>query len=958
MVARYRFDHCTCTIFSLRPLPAEHSHMAHHALPSPPSTDARPPRESGGKNRVSPMNRGSKANVSPKLNATSKISATPQDAVEFCVGRFLRSFQALCVATRLYQKNHPLANTALETADLHLRAALERVSPIAIGLENDVLVFCPAKNTNPIPLETNAAWTGLVDNWNRRGIRTLLFLPQTNLGEMDSFSRMMNLPRNLSDAEWSARFAEYRIVGIRVNVPLRQRPTPGLATLVSILVAHPGAQFAAQNLDSNAAPPAFEDLSVALRLLARLQPIVGSGAENNSQRVAESIQIAVLDAESRTIYQLVRAMAKHAPRDSEAGDKYLARISECLLLETLTAQFLAGRLAVSDLRGVFLSLSEALVRATTENVDSTQKLNFSGSLDASLSRAARALIPGLPENTSAAAELCAERLHHNFWDELPPREKSAALRGPEAWCVPLTVIGRYVDQLLSASRRGQGSAQIRESRILISNYGRALESEESRARRTSANGLVELLPVIENLWLEESPVELDRAAVRALVAEVSPGIAGVMAALVENLARLSIARNDFAEFERILVALEDAPRDAEHSHLAALAERLMIETNWQMLLDKALLPNSAKASRANDATDPALARLLARNPERLLSALSSTLNSHGGLDDFPAMARLVIAAGEPVLGALQSHLNDPRRHRAGTAIKLLAATDPQRLVNVLPRVLPAWDWNLQDLAVAELTRRDAATKPTGVARAFVEVLPDAHPLVVPVMIDEIGITGENSSVPLLCKIASGSVEQLRDVFIRIKAIEALGRLRAADGADLLRTLLRQRQGLVHTEPAGLRAAAVEALALVENHPASARLRASHDALNKSNISHARPRRYFRIAVERPYTARIETRVDTRAEIPGEKRTALPAKKGLTAVTARVTQISLGGAFIETTRRFSAGDHIRVDIRAGIWHIRSTAVVRNITASGVGVEFLHMPDVDRERLRKLVRRLLA
>ena len=82
---------------------------------------------------------------------------------------------------------------------------------------------------------------------------------------------------------------------------------------------------------------------------------------------------------------------------------------------------------------------------------------------------------------------------------------------------------------------------------MISNFGRALESEESRARRIAANGLVELLPVIEQLWREESPVELDRAAVRALIAEVSPGIAGILAALVENLARLSSrAEDDFA----------------------------------------------------------------------------------------------------------------------------------------------------------------------------------------------------------------------------------------------------------------------------------------------------------------------------------------------------------------------------------------------------------------------------
>jgi PilZ domain len=276
----------------------------------------------------------------------------------------------------------------------------------------------------------------------------------------------------------------------------------------------------------------------------------------------------------------------------------------------------------------------------------------------------------------------------------------------------------------------------------------------------------------------------------------------------------------------------------------------------------------------------------------------------------------------------------------------------------LPRVLPAWDWNLQDLAVAELTRGDASAKPVGIGRAFAELLPDVHPLVAPVMLDEIGISGEDSAVPLLCKIASGSMEQLRDVFIRIKAIEALGRLRAGDAADLLRTLLRQRQGLVHTEPAGLRTAAMEALALIENHPSSARLRASHDALNKSNISFARPRRYFRIPLERPYTARIETRAETLAGIPAETRTSLRAKKGLATASARVSSISLGGAFIESSRRFAVGDQIRVDIRAGIRHIRSAAVVRNVSASGGGVEFLHMPDVDRERLRRLVRRLMA
>jgi hypothetical protein len=862
------------------------------------------------------------------------------------------------VAARLYQKNHPITLSALETVELHLRAALERVNPIAIGLENGVLVFCAAKNAEPTPLEINAAWMGLADNWKRRGIRTLSVLPQTNLGELDALSRIVNLPRTLSDAEWTACLAEHRILGIRVNDPLRQRPTAALAALASILKSHPGGKFGVVQLDAPVIPPAFDDLSASLRLLVRLQPLVGSNAQENSQRLIASLEAVVGDAESRTIHQLLRTITRHSLKDSETCDKYLARLAECLLLETLAAQYIAGRLTISDLRGVFRTLSEALIRAADANADTTDHSIHAGSLDATLVRAACALVPGLPERTAVAAELCAERLHEGFWDELPPREKSAALRGTDAWRVPLVVVRKHIERLLSPGRSGPGNAQLRESRILVTNFGRALESEESRARRAAANGLVELLPLIEQLWLDESPLELDRAAVRALVAEESPGIGATITALVEDLARIAIARSDFAEFERILIAIEDSPRDAEHSHLTAIAERLLTETNWQLLLDKALLPEYAKPSKSHTSTDLALARLLARNPERLLTALGSTLNAHRGLDDLPAMAQLVLAAGEPVLGALQSHLNDPRRHRAGTAIKLLAATEPQRLVDVLPRVLPAWDWNLQDLAVAELTRGDASTKPDGIGRAFTELLPDVHPLVAPVMLDEIGISGEESAVPLLCKIASGSMEQLRDVFIRIKAIEALGRLRARDGADLLRTLLRQRQGLVHTEPAGLRTAAMEALALIENHPSSARLRASHDALNKSNISFARPRRYFRIPLERPYTAGIETRVETRVGIPAETRMSLRAKKGLAAASARVSSISLGGAFIESSRRFAVGDQIRVDIRAGIRHIRSAAVVRNVSASGGGVEFLHMPDVDRERLRRLVRRLMA
>jgi hypothetical protein len=49
--------------------------------------------------------------------------------------------------------------------------------------------------------------------------------------------------------------------------------------------------------------------------------------------------------------------------------------------------------------------------------------------------------------------------------------------------------------------------------------------------------------------------------------------------------------------------------------------------------------------------------------------------------------------------------------------------------------------------------------------------------------------------------------------------------------------------------------------------------------------------------------------------------------------------------------------MHLEIRAGLRKIQSTAVVRNVTPNGVGVEFVHMKPEDRERLRRLVTQLL-
>jgi hypothetical protein len=355
---------------------------------------------------------------------------------------------------------------------------------------------------------------------------------------------------------------------------------------------------------------------------------------------------------------------------------------------------------------------------------------------------------------------------------------------------------------------------------------------------------------------------------------------------------------------------------------------LIAPDRWHLLVDAAL---------ANRALDAALPRLLVRDPERLLDRLTTLLGEPRGMELVPAMARLLRTIGVPVLNLLETRLYEARKQRVSTAIKLLAIADPERLLRGLPRALPSWEWNLQDLAVSELSRPANATSARSAALVFSTLLAEANSLVVPMMIDHIGLAQETSAIPELMQVASGTHEQLRDQFVRIKAIEALARMRVAEAGDLLRQLSERREGIAYAEPSGLRTVASDALALMENRPAAAQLRAAYEFAPQSGASFTVPRRYSRVPLDSPLRAQIE---------------------GGQPAMARVKTISLGGAYLESVKKLNVGDTIRLEVRSGLRKIHFTAVVRNAGPDGHGVEIVHMQGDDRDKLRKLVQKHLS
>jgi len=848
--------------------------------------------------------------LQPQPAAVSARPAFPEaDPLLPDLIRSLRAFHLLLGSARLYDRQHPRLLQSLDGAYESLRAIVASMNGLEIRVERSGLV-APKLSEAPLP-DARGDLYDLAKDLQRAGIYNLVFAPKFHVGELDTLAQLAKATllesgqptKQQALAWWPARLREHRVEGIAINAETERKVDTVLASLIAALVAY-GGHSPREALDAPIEIPQLDDLEATLRLLARLTPPLEAARNISPEEAARAIHGAMEEASRETVRLLLSAVTQYPPGDGERPQPYLLRLSESLIFEFLGPEFSAGSLTAPGLRPMFYRLAEVLVTAG----------GYSG--------------PHASAHLSSFAATWAndahrEKLIEKFWLELPPREKSAVLRGADVWCVPIIALKQNLGHLVASG----ADAPRREARNILLNYARRLDSAEAAVRRAVAAGLNELASIIESLWPNQIPGDLSEGTLKALEKETTAQTAALLAAFLENLGRIAVTRGDYAGFESILEALEKEPHDVAHDHISALAHRLVAQDRWLLLVD---------ASLANRALDPVLPRLLQRDPDRLLDRLTLLLTEPLGAEFLPAMARLIRTIGIPVLNLLETRLYEARRQRVSAAIKLLAAADPDRLLRGLARALASWEWNLQDLAVSELTRPANVACAQSAAFVFSAVLADAHPLVVPMMIDQIGLAQENAAVPQLMEIAAGEHDILRDQFVRIKAIEALGRMRAQDAAELLRTLATRRDGIAYAEPAGLRAAAEDALAMLEDRPTSARARAAFAAPGNSNSSFVVPRRYTRVPLESPLRAQID---------------------GAQAGLARVKTISLGGAYLESHKKLTVGDSIKLEVRSGLRKIHFTAVVRNIGAEGNGVEFVHMKDEDREKLRKLVQRHL-
>jgi len=846
-------------------------------------------------------------------SSVSEFSAPPTGAAGVSVQEVhsaLRELAILLHNKRLYHHTHPKNQESLDHTYDNLRRLAYNMNGLEIRVERDSIVV-PKLSEAPVPDPRNEL-RHLVFDFQLAGIQTLVILRQFHVGELDTLAQLLRASLLKSDESskkkrgvwWTAKLLEFGVEGILVNAQTDRKVDTVLASLIAALVAF-GGNTPNPDADAPITSPTSESLSAVLHLIAQLTPPLESARGLSPEEAARAIHSALAEPTRDTVHLLLSAITQHAPKEAEAPQPYLVRLSEQIIFEFLNSEFSSGVLVPHQVGKQLQALGEVLVSSG----------GYTG--------------PHSSQHLTSLARVWADEKHHErllerFWMELSPREKSQTLRGPDVWCIPVPAIRSALSQLADAG----ADAPRREARNILLNYTRRLEMPDNAARRNVAVGLSELSAVVESLWPNQLPEELSRCALKTLEQETAPETAALLSAFLEMLGRVAVTRGDFAGLENILLGLEKVPREPRYEHMHALAQRLIAPDRWHLLVDAAL---------ANRALDPVLPRLLVRDPERLLDRLTTLLNEPRAAELVPAMARLLRTIGVPVLNLLESRLYEARKTRVSASIKLLATADPERLLRGLPRALPSWEWNLQDLAVSELSRPANATSARSAAFIFATFLTEANSLVVPMMIDHIGLAREVSAIPELMQIASGTHEQLRDQYVRIKAIEALARMRVAEAADLLQQLSHRRDGLTYAEPSGLRSVASDALALMENRQSTANVRAAYEYAPQAGATFNVPRRYSRVPLESPLRAQIE---------------------GGPPAIARVKTISLGGAYLESVKKLNIGDTIRLEVRSGLRKIHFTAVVRNSGPDGNGVEIVHMQGDDRDKLRKLVQRKLG
>ncbi len=640
-----------------------------------------------------------------------------------------------------------------------------------------------------------------------------------------------------------------------------------------------------------------EDILGILKLLTSLGHTV-SGPGGSLQPGPLQEELTKLPAESQVMLrQALAAVAAQAPA-TNSKDPMLLRLAEHLAIKFALERYQRGEVKVNAVRQMFEKMSQEIEGLRKILGGHEQKLADAGVI----------------------VESTAELLDQQFWAAVPERGKRAVLTSSDAWCIPARNLRQYVEELLK-------SGDEKTVLAILQNYASCLQSEEFEARRRAAIGIADLADVYASLGGRPLAPAIQVAGAQLSV-ERDDNLQGLISAAFVRLAQEAGLKRFFPALLQSLDSLDTV----EHQRpvfAQSLRPRIGLEKRVPEFLEDVL---------RGDRKLEGLEILLQRVPRSAAENLILRFNRTSNRAEMQRLVNLARAVGEELMASLRDALRSGSANDAAETAGLLSRLDHSAIGRWLPERLADWPRQAQDRVVRLIAMGGAAER----GSLLVNLLHMLDPVLLPLAIDETGLSEDASCIPTLLRMAEGDTTRSGGPFVRLKAVEALGRLKAQEATELLRGIAEARHMFHWTHPGELRLAAVQSLAKID--PAWAedfvpRSGFSAEELAMApldplpNAKYFRRRRYPRVRLSQPITAIATVGQDSyRLEIRG---------------------LSLSGGIAAGEKHLLPGTLVTMKLGSGLRPIRAQVLMRDARAQGLGFEFADMDLDERARLRKVL-----
>jgi hypothetical protein len=649
---------------------------------------------------------------------------------------------------------------------------------------------------------------------------------------------------------------------------------------------------------SFAGEPSEEEIYGILSALTSIGQAGAGGGGGMAAAGAFHEQMSQLPGRAQdTLKAALAELASHAP-DTKPDQSVLVQLAEHLAIRFALERYEKGEVKVNAVR--------QMLDRMNQEIESLRK------------------ILGAHEDKMSEAGLMIEThreiLDRQFWAAVPESGKRTVLLSGEAWCIPPRNVQSYVAELIE-----QGN--VADAISILQNYAACADSEESDARKKTAAGLSEMA----ELYADVDPkllIEALRHLGLRLSVEQDTELQGLVSAAFVRLSQEAATNRCFPAMEQALDLISGV--ETQRPGIArSLRAKMGIEERVPEFVEEALRAHQAAAG---------LTRVLKLMPQTAMEQLSARFNRCSLRDDAEHVANLAADLGEEGLQYLRSTVRGGPVAEAVEMVGLLSKLDPQAMQVFLPARMKDFPRTSQDRVVRQVSAGGAP----GRCRILLELLDHLDPLVMPLAIDEIGVTSDREALGRLLTIVDGDLPSGAAAYLRVKAVEALGRIHAPESVTALKRIVESRKVFGWIEPLELRIAAMQALQKLD--PTWAIQFLPKSGLDKADLTLAplevtanckfvRQRRHTRVRLNKPVTA-VSTNLKEACQL-------------------QIKTASLTGGVATISRHLAPGTQVQLKLQLGLRNLQATALMRDYRAQDMAFEIVDMNLEERSRLRRLL-----